>query len=208
MPALVVAGANIQHACEMTHAALVVAGKSVGTIDAQIVVRCKLPAATELFSMFDCVRPDVVRSISGADLKDRASFSSVDESQRDGTGGSIHVAIDYELVWQSPRGAHALLLPGQADQYLTRCRNKRIHIATGQLIHGREEGVSGRQVNTALVRICEVERGCQITGHRPAPRRDVVLDDAKALLDELDHRGVIEDLGVDIAALAPGWGRL
>ncbi len=62
----------------------------------------------------------------------------------------------------------------------------------------------GRQRGRRGIGPGEVEGRGQVAADGTAPRGDVGLLDPEALLHEADHRGVVEGLGADVAALAPG----
>ncbi len=77
------------------------------------------------------------------------------------------------------------------------------------MIVGREICNGARQRNLTIVGRGEVEGGGEISGDGAAPLGDVVLLQAgmlrsEALFNELNERGVVEDLRVDPATFAPG----
>src|SRR5262249_33721425 len=94
---------------------------------------------------------------------------------------------------------------GNADKDIIWLRNEGLRIAgPGQLADRRQEAVGGRQHDAPIIRVLEIEHRSQVPADGAAPRRDVALENAEALLDELDGRGVIENLRVDKTAFGPG----
>ena len=106
-----------------------------------------------------------------------------------------------QRIGQGARGPQAGLLAGLAARWAWRCRAARP--ARGPR-GGCRQGCSG---NGGLAR-AEVEQRGQVAADGAAPGRDVGFGHAEALLDEAQHRGVVEDLRVDPAAARPGRQRV
>src|SRR5262249_32469810 len=127
----------------------------------------------------------------------------VDERQDDRAVRRIDMALNIDLVGQRARRANPLLLRRDTDDYVIRSGNKGTEIRAVEFAVRRQKAVGVRQADGSVIRVCEVEDRRQVTRYRTAPRGDISLEDSKALLDELNHRCVIEDLRIDVPPLAP-----
>src|SRR5262249_52022033 len=107
---------------------------------------------------------------------------------------SIDGALNIYLVGQGARRADTFLLWGDADDHVIRSGGKGIEIRAVEFAVRRQKAVGARQVDRSVVRVCEVEDRRQVARYRTAPGSDISLKDSEALLDELNHRRMIENL--------------
>src|SRR5215472_1428049 len=140
-------------------------------------------------------------------MKHHSRAASVEERQAYRVVRGTDRSVNTQLVGQRPRRADTFFLYRNAGDHAIQTGYERGGASATELGRWRQKASSGRQADRSVVRVGEVEDRRQVTRHRTAPRGDIALVYSETLFDELDHRGVIEDLGIDVASLAPGRDR-
>ncbi|MNQ74095.1 hypothetical protein D3C85_888470 [compost metagenome] len=131
------------------------------------------------------------------DLEHRAGRARVHEVQRH--TAARHRRLDLQRIGQGARGPHARFLEERLR------RRRRLDMRSLQMVQqrgGRARNI-GQSGKRGVGRACEIERRNQVAADRAMPGADGRDGHAETLFDELPHRGVVGDLGVDPAALAP-----
>src|SRR5262249_26070407 len=142
--------------------------------------------------------------IAGAYVKRHGLVARVDERQYDGTVRSIDVRMNIQLIRQGARGPDTFFLRRDTEDHTAQTGNEVREAPSRELRRRRQKSVGARQIDMILIRVGKVENRGQVTSHRPAPWGNIGFLYSETLLDELDHRRVIEDLGIDVASLGPG----
>ena len=115
--------------------------------------------------------------------------------------------MNIHLVGQGARRTDTFFLRGHADDHVIESRHEGSAIYAVEFADRRQISGGARQFDRSVIGVSEVKDRRQVAGHGAAPRRDIALKDSETLLDELNHRRVIEDLGIDVTSLAPGRDR-
>ena len=136
----------------------------------------------------------------GVDGERGADLAGVGQRRGDLAGRAVHGHVGVELVVGRAVRPGAGLLGG----HLLVALGRRGGRPAGEL--GQGPGlVQGRDVlRDREVRVLEVERGGQVAGDRGPPRGHVDRLHPGPGGQELEHRGVVVDVGVDVAAPGPG----